>query len=184
MDLAEVFPICGSYLDGLARVTARRHEGETLLVLFLGSTIGNFSRCAAERFLKEVRQALTAGDALLLSADLEKPLLQLPPAYDDPLSVTASFNLNVLARMNRELDADFDLSAFRHLARYDAAERRIEMHLVSVRAQSVAIPRARCSVSFAEGETIWTESSHKYRRAEIMEIGRHAGFRRARWRAR
>ena len=173
----DIRPVRQPYLQGLLSVAAARRPDEQLLVLFLGSTIGNFSWCAGERFLKQVRQALTAGDALLLSADLEKPLLQLLPAYDDPLGVTASFNLNVLARMNRELDADFDLSAFRHLARYDAAERRIEMHLVSVRAQSVAIPRARCSVSFAEGETIWTESSHKYRPGEVIEIGRRAGFR-------
>ena|SRR5438309_4200459 len=173
----EIRPVQQPYLQGLLSVAASRGSDERLLVLFLGSTIGNFSWCAAERFLTEVRQALTAGDALLLSADLEKPPAQLLPAYDDPLGVTASFNLNVLARMNRELDADFDLSAFRHLARYHAAERRIEMHLVSTRPQSVAIPRAGCSVSFREGETIWTESSHKYRRGELMEIGRHAGFR-------
>lgn len=165
------------YLEGLSSVAAARIPGERLLVLFLGSTIGNFNGCAAERFLTEVRQALTVGDALLLSADLEKPLSQLLPAYDDPLGVTASFDLNVLARMNRELEADFDLSAFRHLARYDEAERRIEMHLISTRAQAVAIPQARCSVSFVEGETIWTESSHKYGPGEVMEMGRRSGFR-------
>ena len=148
-----------------------------MLVLFLGSTIGNFNGCAAERFLTEVRQVLTAGDALLLSADLEKPPAQLLPAYDDPLGVTASFNLNVLARMNRELESDFDLSAFHHLARYDEQERRIEMHLVSTRAQIVTIRRSGCSVSFAEGETIWTESSHKYRPGELMKMGQRSGFR-------
>jgi L-histidine N-alpha-methyltransferase len=83
----------------------------------------------------------------------------------------------VLARINRELDANFDLSAFRHLARYDAAERRIEMHLLSTRAQRVTIPRAHCSVPFIEGETIWTESSHKYRPEELKEMGRRSGFR-------
>jgi len=170
-------PVRQPYLDGLLSVAAARRPGDRLLVLFLGSTIGNFNGCAAERFLTEVRQLLTAGDALLLSADLEKPLSQLLPAYDDPLGVTASFNLNVLARMNRELESDFDLSAFRHLARYDEQERRIEMHLVSTRAQIVTIPRAGCSVSFAEGETIWTESSHKYRPGELMKMGRRSGFR-------
>ena len=173
----EVRPVQQPYLEGLLSVAAARKPGERLLVLFLGSTIGNFNTCAAERFLAEVRQALTAGDALLLSADLEKPPSQLLPAYDDPLGVTASFNLNVLARMNRELEADFDLSAFRHVARYDAVGRRIEMHLVSTRAQSVTIPKAHCQVSFMEGETIWTESSHKYRPKEVMEMGRHSGFR-------
>jgi dimethylhistidine N-methyltransferase len=164
------------YLEGLSWVTAARRPGEQLLVLFLGSTIGNFDWRAAEDFLTEVRQVLTVGDALLLSADLEKDLSQLLPAYDDPLGVTASFDLNVLARMNRELEADFDLASFRHLARYDATERRIEMHLLSTRPQTVAIPRARCTVSFVEGETIWTESSHKYRPGELMEMGQRSGF--------
>jgi L-histidine Nalpha-methyltransferase len=170
-------PVRQPYLEGLLSVAAARRPGDRLLVLFLGSTIGNFNGYAAERFLTEVRQVLTAGDALLLSADLEKPSAQLLPAYDDPLGVTASFNLNVLARMNRELESDFDLSAFRHLARYDEQERRIEMHLVSTRAQMVTIPRAGCSVSFTEGETIWTESSHKYRPGELMKMGRRSGFR-------
>jgi L-histidine Nalpha-methyltransferase len=164
------------YLEGLASVAAARAPGEQLLVLFLGSTIGNFDWLAAEDFLTEVRHGLSAGDALLLSADLEKPLSQLLPAYDDPLGVTASFDLNILARMNRELEADFDLTSFRHLAQYDSAERRIEMHLISTRAQMVEIPRARCTVSLAEGETIWTESSHKYRPDELMAMGRRSGF--------
>ena len=173
----EVRPVQQSYLEGLHSVAAARLPDEKLLVLFLGSTIGNFNGRGAERFFAEVRQTLNPGDALLLSTDLEKPLSQLLPAYDDPLGVTASFNLNVLARMNRELRADFDLSAFRHLARYDAAERRIEMHLVSTRAQRVTIPKAHCGVSFVAGETIWTESSHKYCPNEVMEMGQHSGFR-------
>jgi len=173
----DVRPLQQPYLDGLLSVAAARAAGEQLLVLFLGSTIGNFERRPAELFLAEVRQALMPGDALLLSADLEKPLSRLLPAYDDPLGVTASFDLNILARINRELEADFDLSAFRHLARYDAAERRVEMHLLSKRAQRVTIPRAHCSVPFIEGETIWTESSHKYRPEELKEMGRRSGFR-------
>lgn len=173
----QVRPLQQPYLDGLASVAAARRPGEQLLVLFLGSSIGNFESCAAQSFLAEVRQVLAAGDALLLSADLQKPLSQLLPAYDDPLGVTASFNLNVLARVNRELKANFDLSAFRHLARYDEQEERIEMHLVSTCAQTVSIPQAHCCVSFAEGETIWTESSHKYRPSDVMEMGIRAGFR-------
>lgn len=173
----DVMAVQQPYLQGLASVAAARAPGEQLLILFLGSTIGNFDWCVAERFLGEVRQALTGGDALLLSTDLVKPPSQLLPAYDDPLGVTASFDLNLLARVNRELEADFDLSAFRHLARYDPAERRIEMHLLSTCRQTVAIPRARCKVSFVEGETIWTESSHKYRPDEVMEMGQRSGFR-------
>ena len=165
------------YLEGLLSVAAGRRQGERLLVLFLGSTIGNFERPSGERFLREVRRALTAGDGLLLGADLEKPVSQLLLAYDDALGVTAAFNRNVLARMNRELEADFDLSAFHHLARYNAEERRIEMHLVSARAQTVEIPRAGCKVSFLQDETIWTESSHKYRPKEVLEMGQRSRFR-------
>src|SRR3979490_3404136 len=96
------------YLDGLLAAASTRAKNDLLLVLFLGSTIGNFDRDAAERFLTEVRRILYPGDALLLGTDLEKPLPQLIAAYDDPIGVTAAFNLNLLARINRELYADFD----------------------------------------------------------------------------
>jgi len=165
------------YLDGLLAAAAGRQEGEHLLVLFLGSTIGNFDRDAAERFLAEVRRVLYPGDALLLGTDLEKPLPQLIAAYDDSIGVTAAFNLNLLARINRELDADFDLAAFRHEARYNSAERRVEMHLRSLRDQSVTIRRAGCIVAFAKDETIWTESSHKFRAEEIPAMAKRMGYR-------
>jgi len=165
------------YLDGLLAAASWRQENERLLVLFLGSTIGNFDRDAGERFLAEVRQVLYPGDALLLGTDLEKPLPQLVAAYDDSIGVTAAFNLNLLARINRELDADFNLAAFRHEARYNSAERRIEMHLRSLRDQSVTIARAQCTVWFAKDETIWTESSHKYRADEIPPMAQRAGYR-------
>jgi L-histidine Nalpha-methyltransferase len=166
-----------SYLDGLLAVAARRRERDHLLVLFLGSTIGNFDREAGKRFLMEIRRILYPGDSLLLSADLEKPLPRLLAAYDDPAGVTSAFNLNLLARVNRELGADFNLCTFRHQVRYDASERRIEMHLRSTRAQWVTIPRAGFSVRFAKDETIWTESCHKYRADEIPEMARHIGYR-------
>ena len=165
------------YLDGLLAAAARRNENDHLLVLFLGSTIGNFDRDAAERFLTEVRRILFPGDALLLGTDLEKPLPQLLAAYDDPIGVTAAFNLNLLARINRELGADFDLRSFRHEARYNAAHQRVEMHLRSMRDQIVTIPRSGCTVSFSNGETIWTESSHKYRTEDISAMARRNGFR-------
>jgi L-histidine N-alpha-methyltransferase len=165
------------YLDGLLAAAARRSESDHLLVLFLGSTIGNFDRDAAERFLTEVRRILFPGDALLLGTDLEKPLPQLLAAYDDPIGVTAAFNLNLLARINRELGADFDLTAFRHEARYNASQQRVEMHLRSIRDQIVTIPRAGCSVSFLKDETIWTESSHKYRAEDISAMAVRNGFR-------
>jgi uncharacterized SAM-dependent methyltransferase len=145
-------------------------------VLFLGSTIGNFDRLPAQRFLDEVRQALLPGDALLLATDLEKPVPQLILAYDDPTGVTAAFNLNLLARINRELDGGFDLGKFQHEARWNARERRIEMHLRSTVAQRVSIARAGFEVALRDGETIWTESSHKYTTAEVVEIGERTGF--------
>ena len=104
------------YLDGLLEVAARRQAGEQLLVLFLGSTIGNFEHPADVKFLRQMREILRAGDALLLGTDLVKPIHQLLDAYDDPLGVTAAFNLNLLARINRELDADFILEQFEHVA--------------------------------------------------------------------
>ena len=165
------------YLDGLLAAAARRGEEDHMLVLFLGSTIGNFDRDAGERFLTEVRRILFPGDALLLGTDLEKPLTQLLAAYDDPLGVTAAFNLNLLARLNRELDANFNLAAFRHEARYNSEKLRVEMHLRSLRDQIVAIPRASCNVTFKKDETIWTESSHKYRADEIAPMARRNGFR-------
>jgi L-histidine Nalpha-methyltransferase len=165
------------YLDGLLAAAASRRDDERLLVLFLGSTIGNFDRDAGERFLAEVRRILYPGDALLLGTDLEKPLRQLVAAYDDSIGVTAAFNLNLLARINRELDADFDLAAFRHEARYNSGEQRIEMHLRSLLDQTVTIARAGCTVSFAKDESIWTESSHKYRGEDIQPMAQRAGFR-------
>jgi len=165
------------YLDGLRRVAAGRKPGERILVLFLGSSIGNFDRCPGERFLTGVRQTLNPGDALLLGTDLEKPAPRLIEAYADALGVTAAFNLNLLVRINRELGAGFDLAQFRHLALYNAPERRVEMHLQSLAAQTVTIPRAEFSVRLEEGETIWTESSHKYRAEEPFEMAPRSGFR-------
>jgi dimethylhistidine N-methyltransferase len=165
------------YLDGLLEVAARRHHGQHMFVLFLGSTIGNFDRGAGGRFLAQVRKILEPGDSLLLGTDLEKASLQLLRAYDDELGVTAAFNLNLLARINQELDADFDLGQFAHEARVNHEERRVEMHLRSMRRQTVSIPAGEFVVEFQEGETIWTESSHKYSAAEVVETARVAGFR-------
>jgi L-histidine Nalpha-methyltransferase len=164
------------YLDGLLEVAGQRKSGQHLLVLFLGSTIGNFDREAGVRFLAAVRQILEPGDALLLGTDLEKPMAQLLEAYDDGLGVTAAFDLNLLARINRELDADFDLKQFAHLARINHEARSMEMHLRSMRRQRVSIPAAELEVEFEEGETIWTESSHKYSAGEIYRMARDAGF--------
>ena len=165
------------YQEGLAEVAAFRPPHEPLLLLFLGSTIGNFSRPEGVRFLKQVRRNMRPGDSLFLATDLEKPVRQLLLAYDDPLGVTAAFNLNLLARLNRDLDADFRLDLFRHTARYNREERRIEMHLLSTVEQSVRIPAAGFTVMLKRGETIWTESSHKYNLAEILQMAHQTGFR-------
>ncbi|HVA95518.1 MAG TPA: L-histidine N(alpha)-methyltransferase, partial [Candidatus Dormibacteraeota bacterium] len=113
----------------------------------------------------------------LLATDLEKPLPQLLAAYNDPIGVTAAFNLNLLARINRELGANFDLTAFRHQARYNASMQRVEMHLRSTRDQEVTIPLAGCIVPFSKDETIWTEGSHKYRAEEVPGMAQRNGFR-------
>jgi L-histidine N-alpha-methyltransferase len=165
------------YLDGLARAASYRRPGEKLLVLFLGSTIGNFDQPAAVDFLRQLRRLLQPGDWLLLGTDLLKPVHVLVAAYDDPLGVTAAFNLNLLARINRELDAHFVLSQFQHVARFNREAGRIEMHLRSRRKQTVDIEKAELSVSFLEGETIWTESSHKYSYSEIFHMAEQSGFR-------
>jgi dimethylhistidine N-methyltransferase len=165
------------YLDGLLEVAAQRKGGQRLLVLFLGSTIGNFDRPAGVEFLAEVRRILEPGDSLLLGTDLEKPSAQVLAAYDDELGVTAAFNLNLLARINRELDADFDLGQFSHVARINHQARRVEMHLRSRRRQMVSVPAADLQVEFLEGETIWTESSHKYSTEEIFQMACNSGFR-------
>jgi len=165
------------YLDGLAEVAASRRQGKPLLVLFLGSTIGNFDPPAAAIFLQEVRALLEPGDSLLLGTDLAKPAPVLLAAYDDSIGVTAAFNLNVLGRINRELDGHFDLSRFDHVARFDSAACRVEMHLRSNRRQRIAIEKADLSVVFEEGETIWTESSHKYTLGEVLRMAQSSGFR-------
>jgi L-histidine Nalpha-methyltransferase len=165
------------YLEGLRAVVEGRDEPGHLLVLFLGSTIGNFDRGAGEEFLREMRAILRPGDALLLGTDLEKSVELQLLAYDDPAGVTAAFNLNLLARINRELGANFDLSCFAHEARWNAVERRIEMHLRSTRRQSVQISSAGLRIMLEEDETIWTESSHKYNAEEIPEMAARTGFR-------
>ena len=165
-----------SYLDGLREVASRRRNGQTLLVLFLGSTVGNFEQPAAEQFLREIRQCLRPGDTLLLGTDLEKPVADMLLAYDDPAGVTAAFNLNLLARINRELGGDFVLKHFTHEARYNERGRRIEMHLRSTKQQTVTIREAGFTCTLQEGETIWTEACHKYRIEEIPGMAHRTGF--------
>jgi len=164
------------YLDGLLEVAARRQNGQHIVVLFLGSTIGNFDRSAGEQFLGEIRRILLPGDSLLLGTDLEKPIPQMLEAYDDPLGVTAAFNLNILARINRELAGNFVLRQFKHAARYNAEARSIEMHIISTQEQTVSVPAAGLQVRLLKDETIWTESSHKYAASEVYPMAEDAGF--------
>ena len=130
--------------------------------------------------MRRVREHLRAGDALLLGADLKKDPAALEAAYDDPLGVTAAFNLNLLARANRELGADFDLRAFRHVAAYDEREGRVEMYLESLRDQMVRVAALDLELSFRAGERVHTENSHKYDSAELSELAARAGFARER----
>jgi len=177
IDMVSVVGYEQPYLEGLRSVAEGRGDRDHVLVLFLGSTIGNFDREAGDLFLREVRATLRPGDALLLGTDLEKAVELQLLAYDDPAGVTAAFNLNLLARINRELGADFDLASFRHEARWNYADRRIEMHLRSTCRQSARIPAANLRIVLNEDETIWTESSHKYRAEEIPEMAERTGFR-------
>src|ERR1700686_149549 len=177
IDLVSVVGYERPYLEGLRAVADRRKATDHLLVLFLGSTIGNFDRDAGRNFLREMRAILLPGDALLLGTDLEKDIKVQILAYDDPAGVTAAFNRNILGRINRELGANFDLASFRHEARWNIDERRIEMHLCSLRNQAVDIPAASLRVMLNQGETIWTESSHKYKAEEVLEMAADTGFR-------
>lgn len=165
------------YLVGLSEVAARRQPGQRVLVLFLGSNIGNFDRGPAERFLEHIRRALIPGDGLLLGTDLVKSVPLMIQAYDDPIGVTAAFNLNLLARINRELDGDFNLSQFQHLALYNPDERRIEMYLRSTATQTVKILGADLVVTLGQDETIWTENCQKYYLDEPVQMAQRTGFR-------
>jgi L-histidine N-alpha-methyltransferase len=168
----DVAPVVGDFLHDLHRIPT----GGRRLVVFLGGTIGNLTPDEQARFLRRVADALVPGDSLLLGTDLVKDTARLLTAYDDPVGVTAAFNRNILAVLNRELGADFDLRAWRHEARWDAAGERIEMHLVAREAQSVRIPGARLDLKLDEGESIQTEISSKFRIERLPSLLGPAGF--------
>ncbi|HEU5467766.1 MAG TPA: L-histidine N(alpha)-methyltransferase [Steroidobacteraceae bacterium] len=165
-----------AYEEGLLEAASGPAPRDRALVLFLGSNIGNFDPPAADALLRAIARRLRPGDALLLGADLEKPERELLLAYDDPLGVTAAFNLNLLVRMNRELGAGFDPAKFSHRATWNARESRVEMHLVSRARQRVRIPAARLDLDLRAGESIWTESSYKYRPVDVLRMTERAGF--------
>ncbi len=155
----------------LPKAAQRRRK----LGFFSGSTIGNLSHAEADAFLANAARLLGKGSAFLLGVDLKKPVSILIPAYNDRRGVTAAFNLNLLARINRELDGDFDLTRFAHDAVYNEAEGRIEMCLVSLSDQTVRVQGR--AFTFAEGERIHTENSHKYTVAEFQALARASGWR-------
>ena len=150
--------------------------GERRMVLYIGSSIGNFEPKEALLLLRKVRAALSPKDTILLGVDLVKDEGALLAAYDDRAGVTAAFNRNILARLNRELGANFDLDAFAHRARWNADESRIEMRLESLCTQCVEIPALDLRVHFAAGETIHTENSYKYRPGQMEELLAGSGF--------
>ena len=169
-----VIPRIMDYTNGLG--FAPLHQGERRLVLYIGSSIGNFEPGEALALLRRVRATLRRGDAILLGIDLVKDRDVLLEAYDDAAGVTAAFNRNMLVRLNRELGADFNPLAFAHRAFWNSSQSRIEMHLESRRTQRVYFAGLDMTVPFAAGETIHTENSYKYGPGQPEAILAQAGF--------
>ena len=169
----EVLPMVGSYEEALPRL---RELPRPRMALFLGSSLGNFHWQEARALLARLRAHLSEGDTLLLGLDLVKDPAVLLPAYDDREGVTARFNLNLLARLNRELDADFDLAAFTHRALWNPRRHRVEMHLESLAHQKVTLGAVGIQVTFTPGERLHTESSYKYRGPSIRNLFRTSGW--------
>jgi dimethylhistidine N-methyltransferase len=173
-----VHALAAEYLTGLTALPPSPRR----LVLFLGSNLGNFSLGEQEQLFTQFTQTLEVGDFLLIGLDLRKPIEIVEPAYNDAAGVTAAFNLNLLRRMNRELQAQFDASAFSHVAFYNREQHQIEMHLRSRREQHVPIHALDWQVTFSPGETIHTEISRKFALEEIVaQLDRHAFQLRAWW---
>jgi len=170
----QVLPVCADYTSSFELPIAKQ-ESKRTLVYFPGSTISNFDPIPAKHFLEHVANLCGSDGALLIGVDLKKDPAVLHNAYNDSEGVTAAFNLNLLERINRELDCDFQLDAFEHYAFYNPRESRVEMHLISQRRQVVHIDGE--TISFIKGESIWTESSYKYNLDEFEQMATVAGFR-------
>jgi dimethylhistidine N-methyltransferase len=166
-----------TYERGLERAAATFAADERVVVMFLGSNIGNFDPPACHALLHGIRRELRKGDALLLGADLVKPERQMQLAYDDPLGVTAAFNRNLLVRVNRELGGDFAVDQFAHRAVWNNDASRMEMHLVARSHQTIRIRAVGIEFAMTAGEAIWTESSYKYRPGDIGRLLEATGFR-------
>ncbi len=169
----EIVAVCADYTRPFDVPSPPDRPDARRVGFFPGSTIGNFTPDEAVDFLESAAGLLDGGD-MLIGVDLKKDIDRLNAAYNDSEGVTAAFNLNLLARINRELDGDFDIDGFEHRAHYDARQGRIEMHLISGRAQTVAIGDHR--FDFAPGETIHTENSYKYSIEEFRDVAERAGF--------
>ncbi len=170
-----IVELVGEFSDGLSYLAGQR--GGPRLIAFLGSTVGNFTEEEIALFFTMLRRALRPEDRFLLGVDLLKDPAVLEAAYDDSQGITAMFNLNILARLNRELSADFDLAAFRHRAVFNHERGRIEMHLVSLRDQRVRIGDLGLTVDLRQGETIHTENCYKYSQAQMEALLVRHGFR-------
>ena len=171
----EIHGLIGEY-EAALRTLAATSSPHPRLVLWLGSSIGNLTRDEAAVFLTRVRGSLGPRDRLLVGVDLRKDTEVLELAYDDPAGITAAFNLNLLARINRELGGNFDLHAFEHRARYDEEIGRVEMHLVSSQEQVVRIDALDANITFGRDEAIHTENSYKYSDAEIADLAQLANL--------
>jgi len=168
-----VRPVIADFSDGFSFL---RDIPGRKVVLYLGSSIGNFTLEAATQMLCEIREQLSPGDSLLLGTDMAKDKSVLVPAYDDAQGVTARFNKNILCRLNRELGADFDGNFFAHLALWNPRQSRMEIYLESRRSQTVDIGALNLRVSFANGERIHTENSYKYTLPMVKKMLKPAGF--------
>lgn len=166
--------IVDTYEGGLEFV--ENYDNKKNLIVFLGSSFGNFTPKEGKIFLKKINSVMKKSDLFLIGLDLVKNKKTLEQAYDDSQGVTAKFNLNVLSRINDELDADFDLTNFKHVAKYNEKDQRVEMYLKSLVNQSVIISKANLSLKLNQDELIHTEHSHKYTIPQIREMMRDAGF--------
>ena len=169
----EVLPVCADYMSSF-KLPEPQRRGERIVVYFPGSTISNFDPVPARYFLEHIAEVCGPGGALLIGVDLKKDPAVLHRAYNDSQGVTSAFNLNLLHRINRELGGDFQIDSFKHYAFYNPQEGRIEMHLLSLREQSIHLDKA--PINFTKGESIWTESSYKFNLDEFEQIAAAAGF--------
>jgi len=176
----QIFGICSDYVSGLMKINhfmkMKNNIPKNKLIIFLGSSIGNFDPKEAKNFLCSLKRYIRQEDALLIGIDLEKDKRILNKAYNDKKGLTAKFNLNILARINRELDGEFKLSSFEHKSFYNIHKHRIEMHLESKLDQEVRVGAIKKTFHFKKGETIHTENSYKYSQNNLNELVKNAGL--------